>query len=41
LIKGVEDIVEIENTKNIEDFEFDFRFEEHSKQFFMIFLTRI
>jgi hypothetical protein len=38
LIKGVEDIVEIEN---IEDFEFDFRFEEHSKQFFMVFLTRI
>jgi hypothetical protein len=38
LIKGVEDIVEI---KNIEDFELDFRFEKHSKQIFMIFLTRI
>jgi hypothetical protein len=40
LIKGVEDIIEIENTKNIEDFELDFRFEEHSKQIFMICFTR-
>jgi len=29
LIKGVEDIVEIENNENIEDFELDFRFEKH------------
>jgi hypothetical protein len=41
LIKGVKDIVEIENIENIEDFELDLRFEEHSKQIFMIFLTRI
>jgi hypothetical protein len=41
LIKGVEDIVKIENTKNIEDFEPDFRFEEHSKQILMIFFIRI
>jgi hypothetical protein len=41
LIKGVEDTVEIENIENIEDFELDFRFKEHSKQILMIFLTRI
>jgi hypothetical protein len=38
LIKGVEDIIEIENTKNIEDSELGFRCEEHSKQIFKIFL---